>query len=133
MDGSYLHETWSAPDNTRLVSKQFSLRLPVHVVAQLSAIGEMYPTKTRTQIVADLLTFALQDYEKKLPTVMGNFSEFTQDIDDGKDYYQIDGLRRLYWELSNKYFSELERDLGNSNPKPLFNVNVVAPKDSFEK
>ncbi|MBK9521376.1 MAG: hypothetical protein IPO13_07125 [Rhodocyclaceae bacterium] len=53
MKTSHLHDTWAGPDNARLVSKQFSFRLPVHIAAKIAALGEMYPRKNRTQIVAD--------------------------------------------------------------------------------
>ena len=133
MEGSYLHEAWSAPDNTRLVSKQFSFRLPVHVAAKLAAIGEMYPTKTRTQIVADLLTLALDNFEKELPEIKGEFSEASQFFDDGNAYYNIEGPRKSFWELSNKHFQELEAELGNPDVKALFQTNVIAPENNFEK
>ena len=50
-----LHQIWSAPDNSRLTAKQQSFRLPVHVAAKLEALVALFPNKTKTQIVADLL------------------------------------------------------------------------------
>ena len=44
---------------TRLTAKQSSFRLPVHVAATLSALCELYPNKTRTQNVGDLLATAI--------------------------------------------------------------------------
>ena len=134
MEGSYLHEAWSAPDNTRLVSKQFSFRLPVHVAAKLAAIGEMYPTKSRTQIVADLLTLALDNFEKELPAIKGDVVDPEVSEHLGEEYgYSIEGTRRTFWQLSNKYFQELEEELGNAEIKPLFNLNAAAPDDYFSK
>ena len=132
MEGSYLHEAWSAPDNTRLVSKQFSFRLPVHIAAKLAAIGDMYPTKNRTQIVADLLTLALADFEKELPESKGALSDAGSDL-DGLDYYYVEGRRKWFWDLSNKYFKELETELGNLHPDPLFPTNMVALAENFDK
>lgn len=54
---------WAAPDNSRITSKQYSFRLPVHVAAKIAALCELYPTKSRTQIVGDLLSAALQGVE----------------------------------------------------------------------
>ena len=48
MKTAHLHDVWSSPDNCRLVSKQFSFRLPVSEAAKIAALGEMYPQKNRT-------------------------------------------------------------------------------------
>ena len=61
MKASTLHDVWASPDNTRLTPKQFSFRLPIHVAAKIAALCDMYPQKTRTQIIADLLTSALMN------------------------------------------------------------------------
>ena len=55
MKASDLVTVWSAPDNSRLTSKQYSFRLPVHVAAKLAALEDLYPTRSRTQLVGDLL------------------------------------------------------------------------------
>lgn len=116
MNTSHLHEIWGGPDNSRLVSKQFSFRLPVHIAAKLSALGEIYPNKNRTQIVADLLTAALDDLEKNLPMAKG---EPTMGPDDDT-YYKVEGTRRSFHNLANKYYAKLEKELGNDSPEPLY-------------
>lgn len=47
MKTAHLHDVWSSPDNSRLVSKQFSFRLPDHIVAKIATLGELYPQKIR--------------------------------------------------------------------------------------
>jgi hypothetical protein len=109
---------WSAPDNTRLTSKQYTFRLPTHVAAKLHALGDMYPAKTRTQIVADLLTSALANIEQGMPfhegevlaTIPGTHEEVREML----------GPRVRFCELANKYFDEIERELGNETPTPLY-------------
>lgn len=71
MKASHLHGLWSSPDNTRLTRRQFSFRLPTHI----AALCDMYPTKSRTQIVADLLTAALADLERNLSVSLGPLTE----------------------------------------------------------
>ena len=56
MKASDLVTVWGAPDNSRLTAKQYSFRLPVHVAAKLAALESLYPTRSRTQLVGDLLT-----------------------------------------------------------------------------
>jgi hypothetical protein len=132
MKTDYLHEVWGAPDNSRLVSKQFSFRLPVHIAAKIAALGEMYPTKNRTQIVADLLTVALDDLEKNLPQARGRYLEPHEDDPEPKDSYQLGGVRARFRNLANKHYLELEKELGNATPEPLFR-DLYLPSEDFEK
>ena len=73
MKASDLVTVWSAPDNSRLTVKQYSFRLPVHIAAKLSALEDLYPTKSRTQLVGDLLTAAIAGVEQSLPSRPGKF------------------------------------------------------------
>lgn len=126
-----LHTIWSAPDNTRLTTKQYSFRLPTHVAAQIEALCEMYPTKNRTQIVADLLASALKQVELSYPEVKGQF--VASDINAG-DFYEDVGLSKTYRSLSDKHFIALEKEQGNAEPKPLFgslNVMCIEPDHSI--
>jgi hypothetical protein len=59
------------PDNSRLTAKQYSFRLPVHVAAKLAALVEVFPAKSRTQIVGDLLSTASDAAAEGLPSVKG--------------------------------------------------------------
>ena len=68
MQTSHLHDLWATPDNSRLTSKQFSFRLPVHIAAKIAALCEIYPQKNRTQIVADLLAHGFDHFLKKPAT-----------------------------------------------------------------
>ena len=60
METKDLVKLWNAPDNTRLTPKQMSIRLPLHVAAKISALCEMFPKKTKTEIIGDLLATALE-------------------------------------------------------------------------
>lgn len=127
MKTNNLHEAWGGPDNSRLVARQFSFRLSVHVAAKISALCEIYPAKNRTQIVTDLLTAALDDLESNLPVSKGLP---TQGPDDGENYFDIEGPRARFRDLTNKYFKEFEKELGNENPKTLYG-NLIMTEDQF--
>lgn len=140
MKSEHLHDLWSSPDNSRLVSKQFSFRLPTHIAAKLAALGDIYPQKNRTQIVADLLSLALADLEKNLPYTVHEAPEDVQrheyEISKHLGYpietvYELGGTRSRFWELSNKYFKEYEKELGNENPQNLF-TGFYGSKDYLE-
>ncbi len=116
MKSSNLHDFWTAPDNSRITSKQFSFRLPVHVAAKLAALSEMYPQKTRTEIVGDLLATALDEVVEGMPYIQGE--QIGQDH-DGCAIFDDLGPTSKFWELAEKYYKELEKEMGNKNPSSL--------------
>jgi len=142
MKASNLHDAWASPDNTRLTPKQFSFRLPLHVAAKIAALCEMYPQKSRTQIMADLLTSALDELEQNLPMGVGSpidhESEYVERMlanHNGEDYvplFYLGGARGKFRNLSNSHFEELERELGNEKSEPLF-ADFIVTEDQFKK
>jgi hypothetical protein len=111
-----LLKVWGAFDNKRLCAKQFSIRLPVHVAARISALCDMFPSKTKTDIISDLLASALDHIEESLPIYK---SEFPDEI-DGKEVYGNTGPKVTFHNSSNNYYRELEKELGNPNPRNLY-------------
>ena len=142
MKASTLHDIWASPDNTRLTPKQFSFRLPIHVAAKVAALCEMFPQKSRTQIIADLLTSALDELEQSLPQAVGypisDEDEHNQRmVADhlGEDYvplFHLGGPRGNFRRLANQHFADLERELGNEKPEPLFG-EIIVTEDQFKK
>lgn len=129
MKADQLHDLWASPDNTRLTSKQFSFRLPVHIAAKIAALCEMYPQKNRTNIVADLLTSALDELEKNLPEQWFPLNEeeihyaqiaAKQNQEEFEEIFELGGARGRFRNMSNRHYKELEKELGNENPEPLF-------------
>ncbi len=129
MKTSYLTSLWDTPDNSRLTAKQFSLRLPVHVSAKIAALCEMYPNKTRTQIIGDLLTSALEELEKSLPT-KADFEPVERDP-DGQLIFEDIGLRSRFRRLSNSYYQALEQEIGNEDAPPLFELPLYISEDGI--
>jgi len=139
MKASSLHDIWGSPDNTRLTPKQFSFRLPIHVAAKIGALCNMYPQKSRTQIISDLLTSALDDLERNLPMELGDSLSYGEDeierqIADHEQrqyeqVYHLGGVRAKFRWLSNQFFEEMEKELGNEKPTPLFPEMYVTEAD----
>lgn len=114
MKASDLVTVWSAPDNTRLTAKQFSFRLPTHVAAKLAALEEMYPGRTRTQIVGDLLAAALAEVEGNLPSEQGRVIDVHPDTHE--DIHEMIGARATFRDLAQKHYAAIEKELGNEKP-----------------
>lgn len=129
MKSSDLHNLWSAPDNSRITSKQFSFRLPVHVAAKLAALAEMYPQKSRTEIVGDLLATALDELVKGMPFIQGRSYGFETEF--GEEIFEDIGPASKFWKLADKYYKELENEMGNENP-PSLQEAMSKPKNIEE-
>ena len=106
-----LPKIWTAPDNTRLTPKQMSIRLPLHVAAKISALSEMFPKKTKTEIIGDLLAAALDQVEGGLSNKPYSEEEHEP---DGQDPDTAWGERRWYGELVDKYLKEMGREAGEA-------------------
>ena len=140
MKADQLHDLWASPDNTRLTSKQFSFRLPVHIAAKIAALCEIYPQKNRTQIVADLLTTALDGLEQSMPEALGEPVErsiqehFEEEAAIAgqpapEAYYYIGGIRGRFRRIANQHYAALEQELGNEKPELLYQSMVICKSD----
>src|SRR5258706_382971 len=118
MKSAHLHGLWDTPDNSRLTSKQFSFRLPVHVAAKIEALCQLYPTRTRTQIVGDMLAAALREVEDSFPFVQGR--EIGRHPDTDEMLYEDIGRGPDFRRIANKYYIAMEKELGTDKPEPLY-------------
>ena len=112
-----LNKVWGAPDNSRLTKKQQSFRLPVHVAAKIEALCELYPTKSRTEIVGDLLAAALDEVIQHLPYELGRKTGHYPEI--GVTFEAV-GPAREFRSFANKHYRQLERQAGNEEPCDLY-------------
>lgn len=125
MKASELVESWTSHDNKRLTSKQVSIRLPVHIAARVFGLCDMFPNKTRTDIVADLLNSSLEELEK---TFSHHYSEDQEiDVIGGMAIYPDIGSYGRYANFVNKHHAELEKELGNDYPSNLLSDSIVRP------
>jgi hypothetical protein len=117
-----------ALDNSHLTAKQYSFRLPVHVAAKLAALEQLDPTRTRTQLVGDLLTAAISEVEKNLDSFPGAFSGEMDPETDDEMFYETGPLAD-YRRFANQYFQDLEKELGNKHPTLLFGGEYLVGAD----
>lgn len=133
MEPTDLHALWSAPDNSRLTAKQSSFRLPVHVAAKLAALCELYPSKTRTQIVGDLLATAIEASVGGLRSVKGPELQRVDIPGEGQCViYQEVGPLGTYKHLANQHFAALERELGNDSPGLVYPHDYTSEEPGSE-
>ncbi|MES2491111.1 MAG: hypothetical protein V4607_15095 [Pseudomonadota bacterium] len=108
---STLSSVWARPDNTVLMPKQLSVRLPALVAAKIAAICEMYPSVKRHEVINDLLATALEDFELGLDWEGVPGTEIR--TQDGVfDYEQMEGPREDFRWLVVKHTKLIEKELG---------------------
>ena len=104
-----LLNVWDAPDNSKLTPKQLSIRLPLHVAAKISALCDMYPRKTKTEIIGDLLATALDQLRSGFPFVEGR--EICRDPATDEIMYEDIGPASRFDSLTARYLREMENEL----------------------
>ena len=114
MNPQDLLKVWDAPDNSKLTPKQLSIRLPILVAAKISALCDLYPRKTKTEIIGDLLSTALDQLGAALPSIKGQQIGVCED----GPYYEDDGPCGRFNSLTEKYLRELEKEAGITEPMP---------------
>lgn len=82
-----------------------SLELPLEHAARLMALKEMYPGRTREQILLDLLGAALDDLEEALPYTQGEQIVAVDEL--GDPIYQDVGPTPRFLELTRQFRNEL--------------------------
>lgn len=100
---------WEAPDNSQLTVKQYTIRLPIRVAAAISALCDLYPKKTRTEIIGELLSTALDEIREALPSPETGVP-IGLDEDD-KPVFAASGMLKQFLALNEKYVKELEQEL----------------------
>lgn len=121
MNNTNLYDQWRAMDDNRLASKPISIRLPVHVLARINAISELFPSKTRTDIMTDLIKAGLESFEKSLPPVY--YANEAVEVEKDLSVYPAVGANAEYQYKANAQYSELEKELGNNDPQKLFSIS----------
>ncbi|MEX0802449.1 MAG: hypothetical protein WD688_03905 [Candidatus Binatia bacterium] len=105
-----LLKTWTGPDNSRLMRNQTSMRLSVHVAAKISALCEMFPQRTKTEIINDLLSTALDELALGL--------EDTCPWEENQEGVEYLTEKNTYSRLVEKYLREIEAGVGDENSQP---------------
>lgn len=121
MKNTKLYDQWRAMDDRRLASKPISLRLPVHVLARINAIAGMFPTKTRSEIMIDLLKAGLESFEDSMPPVYYDDEPF--EVEPGHIVVSPVGPTAEYQKTANYHYEQLEAELGNKNITQLFDIS----------
>lgn len=91
----------------------------------------MFPNKTKTEIIGDLLTSALEKIEYSFPSIEGE--NFGMDDDQGNQLFYEVGQGKSFRELANKHYIELEKELDNETASKLYDSDLLCLKSDIDK
>jgi hypothetical protein len=101
-----LLESWRSTDAAPRTAAEYSVRLTVDDAARLQALADLFPGRTREQLITDLLSAALQEVAAAMPYEPGK-KVISRD-EQGDPVYEDAGLSPRFAQLARKYRKEIE-------------------------
>lgn len=100
--------SWRVAGTAARTASEYAVRLPVDDAARLQALVDLFPGRTREQIITDLLSAALQQIEASMPYVPG--IEVISTDEQGDPVYEDAGLTPRFVELARKHRKTFEAE-----------------------
>lgn len=100
-----LTQEWEHSAKGRVTQNDYQVRLPLEDAARLAALHEMYPKRSVEDLLTDLLSAALEDFEASLPYQAGDTVIAVDEL--GDPLYADAGPTPRYLELSRRHLKTL--------------------------
>lgn len=109
----------------KLTRKKYSFNLPLSLASRLEALCELYPYKTRTQVIADLIGLGLAEVERSASDTAIEPTEFHPDT--SQHVYLLNGPFSEFHGLTRKHHLAMERELAEDDAElnyPMDNYSL---------
>jgi len=103
-----LIKEWKAHAAAPITAREYAIHLPEHTAARILALAELFPARTETQIITELLDAALDDLEASFPYAQG--SNVIAEDDHEDPIYEDAGLTPHFHALTRKYLQQLKTE-----------------------
>ena len=100
-----LIEMWDREAAGDLTRQEYAVRLPLEDAARLEALAEMFPRRTREQLITELLSVALDEVVSGFPYVVGD-RVISRD-EEGDPVFEDVGHTPRYLLLVRKHMERL--------------------------
>lgn len=100
-----LIERWEREAAGELEQEHLAVRLPLESAARLEALAEIYPLRTREQLVTELLNVALDQVVERLPYVKGD--KVIAHDEEGDPIFEDVGHTPRYLEAVHRHMERL--------------------------
>ena len=95
---------WQKSSEKEVRDQELVVQLTRQEKAKIAALGEMFPGKSETDIVLDLLRAALNELEATMPYVPG--PRVVSEDEEGDPVYEDIGPMPRYRELTRKHLED---------------------------
>ena len=106
-----LLRSWAEASSAPKTATAYSVRLPLEAAARLEALAEMFPGRSREDIVTDLLCLALNGVAAALPYRAG--ARVIATDDHGDPVFEDVGLTPRFIELTRAHLQRLSAELAS--------------------
>lgn len=103
-----LIKRWEETASDELTVRQYSVQLPLDDAARIEALAEMYPARSRTQIVTELLSAALDAVETAMPYERGRNIISRDEL--GDPLYEDVGPTPRFLSLTKRHAAVLRKE-----------------------
>lgn len=100
-----LTREWEHSAKGRVTQNSYQVKLPLEDAARLAALHEMYPKRSVEDLLTDLLSAALEEFEASLPYQAGDEVIALDEL--GDPLYQDAGPTPRYLALSRRHLQAL--------------------------
>ena len=105
---SDLVQHWETSSSGALTIREYCVRLPLRDAARIAALTEMYPIRSETEIISELLSAALDELEQAMHYIPG--SKVIAEDDQGDPIYEDVGPTPRFIALTEKRSQVLEKE-----------------------
>lgn len=109
-----LLEAWQDEASDPLTAEKYSARLPIYDAARLEALAELFPGRNTEQLLADLLSAALDEIEASFPYRRGE--RVVERDDQGDPIFEDIGLGPRFHDLTRSHAQRLKSALQGRQP-----------------
>jgi hypothetical protein len=106
-----LAQAWETEATRQPIARKFDVSLPVRDAARILSLATMFPGKTETEIINDLLGAALDELGESFPYLQGT-KVITED-EFGDPIYQDIGLTPRFHSLTQEHLMALTCENAN--------------------
>jgi hypothetical protein len=96
-------KAWEADSSARPMVKTVSVQLTAKDYARLQALEELFPVRSKEQMLSELVATALDEIEEAFPYVQGE--QVIAEDEFGDPIYADVGLTPRFEELTKKYLA----------------------------
>jgi len=100
-----LIQRWNQEGHTRMDVRAYAVHLPLRDAARIEALHVMFPGRSASQLMADLIRAALDELEVAMPYIPGN--RIIAEDDYGDPIYEDLGPTPQFYSLSHEILRKL--------------------------